>query len=62
MEKKKSPASSTVFLVSVKSKTSNDKGEIYVVSSSSLSDFVESHLTSDVVLLIDTIDTYGIDM
>lgn len=62
MEKKKSSASSAVFLVSVKSKTSNDKGEIYVVSSSSLSTFIETHLTSDVVLLIDTIDTYGIDV
>lgn len=62
MEKKKSPASNVVYLVSVKSKTSNDKGAIYVVSSSSLNAFIESHLTSDVVLLIDTIDTYGIDM
>lgn len=62
MEKKNSPASKAVFLVSVKSKTSNDKGEIYVVSSSSLSTFIDSHLTSDVVLLIDTIDTYGINV
>nr|DAG82052.1 MAG TPA: hypothetical protein [Microviridae sp.] len=60
MENKKTPASNTVFLVSVKSKTSNDKGEIYVVSSSFLNAFIESHLTSDVVLLIDTIDTYGL--
>lgn len=62
MEKKKSPDSKAVFLVSVKSKTSNEKGEIYVVSSSSLSAFIESHLTSDVVLLIDTIDTYGLTL
>lgn len=62
MEKKESPASNAVFLVSVKSKTSSDKGEIYVVSSSSLSVFIESHLTPDVVLLIDTINTYGIDV
>lgn len=62
MEKKNSPASSAVFLVSVKSKTSNDKGDIYVVSSSSLKAFIERHLTSDVVLLIDTINTYGIDV
>lgn len=62
MEKKKSPASSAVLLVSVKSKTSNDKGEIYVVSASSLDSFVESHLTSDVVLLVDTIDTYGLSL
>lgn len=62
MEKKKSPVSNAVFLVSVKSKTSNDEGEIYIVSSSSLNAFIESHLTSDVVLLIDTINTYGIDV
>lgn len=55
-----SPASNVVFLVSVKSKTSNDKGEIYVVSSSSLNDFITSHIKPDVVLLIDTIDTYGL--
>ena len=59
MEKKISPV--RTYLVSVKSKTSNDQGKVYVVSSSSLDDFIEKHLTSDVVLLIDTIDTYGID-
>lgn len=59
MEKKVS--SIRTYLVSVKSKTSNDQGNVYVVSSSSLGDFIEKHLTSDVVLLIDTIDTYGID-
>ena len=62
MENKKSPASNDVFLVSVKSKTSNDNGEIYIVSSSSLNAFVKSHLTSGVVLLIDTINTYGINV
>lgn len=50
-----------VYLVSVKSKTSNDQGKVYVVSSSSLDAFIGKHLTSDVVLLIDTIDTYGIE-
>lgn len=62
MEKKESPASNAVFLVSVKSKTSSDKGTIYAVSSSTLNAFIESHLTSDVVLLIDTIDTFGINV
>lgn len=60
MEKKISPSPSVAYLVSVKSKTSNDKGEVYVVSASSLNAFIGSHLTPDVVLLIDTIDTYGL--
>ena len=60
MEKKISPSSSVTYLVSVKSKTSNDQGKVYVVSSSSINDFIISHLTPEVVLLIDTIDTYGL--
>ena len=50
------------YLVSVKSKTSNEQGKVYVVSSSALDSFILKHLTTDVVLLIDTIDTYGIDL
>ena len=60
MEKKKSPI--FTYLVSVKSKTSNDQGKVYVVLSSALENFITKHLTSDVILLIDTIDTYGIDL
>jgi hypothetical protein len=60
MEKKMSPSPSVAYLVSVKSKTSNDKGEVYVISASSLNTFIESHLTPDVVLLIDTIETFGL--
>lgn len=60
MEIKKSPASNVVYLVSVKSKTSNDKGAIYAVSASSLDAFIRSHITPDVVLLIDTVDSYGL--
>lgn len=48
------------YLVSVKSKTSNDQGKVYVVASSALDSFIMKHLVSDVVLLIDTIDTYGL--
>nr|DAJ28774.1 MAG TPA: hypothetical protein [Microviridae sp.] len=62
MEKKISPKSEGVYLVSVKSKTSNEQGKVFVVSSSSLDLFISTHLTSDSVLLIDTIDTYGIDV
>lgn len=60
MEKKES--SICTYLVSVKSKTSNDQGKVYVVLSSALENFIAKHLTSDVVLLIDTIDTYGMDL
>lgn len=60
MEKKFSPV--CTYLVSVKSKTSNEQGKVYVVSSSALAGFIVKHLTSDVVLLIDTIDTYGLDL
>lgn len=60
MEKKSS--SVRAYLVSVKSKTSNEQGKVYVVVSSALDSFISRHLTPDVVLLIDTIDTYGIDL
>lgn len=60
MEKKISPV--RTYLVSVKSKTSNEQGKVYVVSSSALDSFISRNLTLDVVLLIDTIDTYGIDL
>lgn len=60
MEKKISPV--RTYLVSVKSKTSNEQGKVYVVASSALDLFISRHLTPDVVLLIDTIDTYGIDL
>lgn len=62
MEKKISPKSEVVYLVSVKSKTSNDQGKVFVVSSASLDSFINTHLTPDFVLLIDTIDTYGIGL
>lgn len=60
MEKKISLA--RTYLVSIKPKTSNEQGKIYAVASSALDSFISRHLTSDVVLLIDTIDTYGIDL
>ena len=60
MEKKLSPV--RTYLVCVKSKTSNEQSKVYVVTSSALDSFISKHLTSDVVLLIDTIDTYGIDL
>ena len=62
MEKKISPKSECVYLVSVKSKTSNEQGKVFVVSATSLTLFIDTHLTPDSVLLIDTIDTYGINV
>nr|DAX12086.1 MAG TPA: hypothetical protein [Microviridae sp.] len=62
MEKKISPKSESVYLVSVRPKASNAQGQVFVVSSSSLDSFIDTHLTPDSVLLIDTVDTYGIDV
>lgn len=62
MEKKLSPKSECTYLVSVKSKTSNDQGKVFVVSPSSLDSFIKEHLAPDSVLLIDTIDTYGMNV
>lgn len=62
MEKKISPKSEGVYLVSVKSKTSNSQGKVFVVASASLDLFINTHLTPDSVLLIDTIDTYGMSL
>lgn len=62
MEKKESPKTENVYLVSVKSKTSNLQGKVFVVSLSSLDSFIKTHLSPDFVLLIDTIETYGMDI
>lgn len=45
-------------LVSVKSKNSQSQGQIYVVRRKDISSFVEKKLSSDSVLLIDSIDTF----
>lgn len=46
------------LLVSVKSKTSQAKGQVYVVSKEDISSFVEKNLDEDSVLLIDSIETF----
>lgn len=46
------------LLVSVKSKNSQSQGRIYVVRREDLSSFVEANLSSDSVLLIDSIETF----
>lgn len=45
-------------LVSVKSKNSQSQGQIFVVRREDISSFVEAKLSSDNVLLIDSIDTF----
>lgn len=46
------------LLVSVKSKSSNSSS-VYVVEKKSINDFILTHLTSDVVLLIDSVETFA---
>lgn len=47
-------------LVSVKSKNSQSQGQIYIVRRKDISSFVEVNLSSDNVLLIDSIDTFTV--
>lgn len=47
-------------LVSVKPKNSQSQGCIYVVRRKDISSFIESKLSSDNVLLIDSIDTFTV--
>ena len=51
-----------MYLISVKPKKSQEQGQLYVVDLDSLSAFINKHLNSDVVLLIDTIDTYTAEL
>lgn len=46
------------LLVSVKSK-SNQSANVYVVEKDSINDFILSHLTSDTVILVDSVETFG---
>lgn len=45
-------------LVSVKSKNSQSQGQIFVVRREDMSSFIETKLSSDNVLLIDSVDTF----
>lgn len=49
-----------LLLVSLKDKNSQASGKIYAVEEGSIGEFIAKHLTPDVVVLIDTIDTYGV--
>lgn len=46
------------LLVSVKSKTSQAQGQVYVVSKEDISSFVKRTLNEDTVLLIDSVETF----
>lgn len=47
-----------LLLVSVKDKNSQPPGKVYAVEEDSIREFVVKHLTSDVIILIDTVDTF----
>ena len=46
------------LLVSVKSKSSNS-ANVYVVEKESINDFILTHLTSDTVILVDSVETFA---
>lgn len=47
-----------LLLVSLKNKNSQASGKIYAIEENSIREFVAKHLTPDVVILIDTVDTF----
>lgn len=47
-----------LLLVSVKDKNNQASGKIYAIEEGSIGEFIAKHLTSDVVILIDTVDTF----
>lgn len=47
-----------LLLVSLKDKSNQTPGRVYVVEEDSLGEFTAKHLTPDVVILIDTVDTF----
>lgn len=47
-----------LLLVSLKDKNSQTSGKIYAIEQNSIGDFIAKHLTPNVVILIDTVDTF----
>lgn len=47
-----------LLLVSLKDKNSQAPGKVYAVREDSIGEFVAKHLTPDVIILIDTVDTF----
>ena len=48
-----------LLLVSLKEKNSQTSGKVYAVEEDSIGEFVAKHLTSNVIILIDTVDTFA---
>lgn len=47
-----------LLLVSLKDKNSQTPGKVYAVEEASIGEFVAKHLTPNVIILIDTVDTF----
>ena len=47
-----------LLLVSLKDKNSQTSGKIYAIEEDSIGEFIAKHLTPNVVVLIDTVDTF----
>lgn len=47
-----------LLLVSLKDKNSQTSGKIYAIEEDSIGEFIAKHLTPNVIVLIDTVDTY----
>lgn len=47
-----------LLLVSLKDKNSQNSGKIYAIKEDSIGEFIAKHLTPNVVILIDTVDTF----
>ena len=47
-----------LLLVSLKDKNSQTPGKVYAVEEDSIEEFIVKHLTPNVIILIDTVDTF----
>lgn len=47
-----------LLLVSLKHKNDQTPGKVYAVNRDSIGEFISKHLTSDVIILIDSVDTF----
>lgn len=47
-----------LLLVSLKDKNSQAPGKVYAVEEGSIGEFVAKHLTPNIIILIDTVDTF----
>lgn len=47
-----------LLLVSLKDKNSQTSGKIYAVEEGSIGEFIAKHLTPNLIILVDTVDTF----